>query len=142
MHTDAAMQQIGFREFLLEAFTFGMQKHCKVMSIIAPAIKERLRRNAGGIPTFSTLQCDQVAVIVKWCYDNMHKIELTLMGKQENSQTHVTGSCRDSVECHVLACINPLRQITSVHDHCLPKEHTSDQEFTNSQMPVLYQAWR
>lgn len=135
MYTDVAMQQIGFREFLLEAFTFGMQKHCIVMSVIALAIKKRLRRNAGGIPTFSTLQCDQVAVVVKWCYDDMHKIELTLMGKQQNSQTHVTGSCHDSVECRVLACINPPRQIISVHDHCSPKEHVKSRFY--SQMPVL-----
>lgn len=109
MSTDVTGQQIGFGEFLLEAFTFGMQKHCKVMSIIAPpTIKKRLRTNARGIPTFSTLQRHQITVIVKRRYDNMHKIELTLTGKQYNSQIRFTGIQCDSGECYTLSCVNPV----------------------------------
>lgn len=81
-YLDITGQQIGFREFLLEVFSFETQNHCKVRAVIAPPIQQSLRTKAGGIPTFPTLQRHQVTVIVKWCDDNVHKIELTLMRKQ------------------------------------------------------------
>lgn len=37
-YPDKTRQQIGFREFLLEVFTFETQNHCKVKAVIAPPV--------------------------------------------------------------------------------------------------------
>jgi len=81
-YPDIPGQQTGFREFLLEVFTFEAQNHCEVKAVTAPPVQERRRAKAGGFPTFPTLQRHQVAVVVQRRDDNVHKVELTLRREQ------------------------------------------------------------